>query len=187
MTVRLGVFICHEQDLFKIPRTNLTGGSPMMKRSFLVFAVCAALTVAVFAASTSGPKAVTVGDFAVRVSKALGKATPNRDAAVANLKSAGVDLGKDMSATLTERDAARILSDLGIKSTSRTPDRQLTTSKADQLIGAISQSSVASAAVSPAALPTACLNESNRGACQNCCKVTFGCTDPNAPCDFSAT
>ena len=160
----------------------------MMKRLFLVFAVCAALSVAVFAASNNGPKAVTVGDFAVRVSKALGKATPTQDVAVANLKSAGVDLGKDMSASLTERDAARILNDLGIKTTTRTPEKQLSAAKADQLVGAIGQSSVAaSAVVTQDELPGVCLQESNRGNCQGCCKVAFGCTDPEAACDFAST
>jgi len=159
-----------------------------MKKTLMVAAVATALTVAVFAAS-SGPKAITVGDFAVRVSRALGKVAPTREAAAANLKAAGVGLSKDLSAQLTEAEAARILNDLGISATTRTPQGTVSGARADQLALAIGQGSIASVAASlpQDGLPTACLQASNRGACQNCCKVTFGCTDPNAPCDFSAT
>jgi hypothetical protein len=56
----------------------------------------------------------TVGEFAVRVSAALGYEEPVPETAAANLRSWGVDLGADLGTTLTEGRAARIMADLGM-------------------------------------------------------------------------
>lgn len=160
----------------------------MMRKAFVVLAAAAALTIGVYAASKDAQKAVpTVGDFAVTVSKAMGHTPANQDAAVAMLKDAGVDLGKDLSAKLTEGQAARILLDLGVAVKTANPQAYLSADKAGQLVANAGLTSPIAATIPADDLPTQCLDVKNRGACQNCCKATFGCVDPTAPCDYAST
>jgi hypothetical protein len=160
-----------------------------MRKSFLVLAVAAALSVAVFAAS-SAPSAskttMTVGAFAKKVAKAIGSPTESESAALAVLKQAGVrDLSKSLSAQMTEADAVKILGDLGVKVISRTPDRPISLAKADQLIASVSLgSSAASVAPAQDEFPSECIDVKNRGKCVTCCKLAFGC-DPETTCDFA--
>jgi hypothetical protein len=148
----------------------------MTKKPLLVLALCAGLTVAAFAApgtSVTAGKA-TVGEFAVKVAIALGYATPDTKAAVEALKGRGVNLMADMSATLTEGEAARIMADLGMSVTSPTnPGATVSTTKAGFLAGTIGSAKLES--IAPEVdLPTECLSSVNRGACVNCCKAVVG-------------
>ena len=105
----------------------------MMRKSVLVLTVIAVLTAGALFASGSAPRssAVTVGDFAVKVAKALGYKATDQKSAVSSLKAAGVSLeAADLSSSLTEGKAARILSDLGLKVNTADPASPLTTQKA---------------------------------------------------------
>lgn len=155
-----------------------------MRKSYLVLAACTALTVTAFAASGSVQKSkVTVGEFAVKVTKALGKPAADERAAVDSLKSLGVNVG-DLNASLTEGLAARMLADLGVRVSTKSPDNAVTTGKADQLVAVVGLAGSTISVLPASDLPTACLNNKNRGGCQDCCKAALGC-DPSAPvCAF---
>src|SRR2546426_11071991 len=85
----------------------------MMRKSLVVVAVSAALTVAAFAASSNSQKStITVGDFAVKVTTAIGQPVTDKSAAVQSLRNLGVTIGEANSG-LTEGMAAKILADLG--------------------------------------------------------------------------
>lgn len=117
----------------------------MMRKSFLILAVSAALTVVIFAASGSAPKAVTVGDFAVKVSRALGYTAPDQKSAVESLKGLGVSLEKkDLNARITEGEAARILSSLGVDVATESPSNDLSAAKIDSLVSAVAMTGVQS-------------------------------------------
>jgi hypothetical protein len=160
----------------------------MMRKAIVLFAAAAALTSGVFAASKDAQKTVpTVGDFAVTVSKALGHTPADQDAAVAVLKNAGVDLGKDLSAKLTEGQAARILQDLGVAVKTANPQAYLSADKAGQLVANAGLVSPIAASIAATDLPAQCLSVKNRGNCQTCCNSYFGC-DLSAPtCDYAST
>jgi hypothetical protein len=57
----------------------------------------------------------TVGEFALQIWRAMGRQASDQSAAAIGLTRAGVDLGKDVNATLTAGRAAGILRDLGLK------------------------------------------------------------------------
>jgi len=158
----------------------------MIKKSLLVLAVSVALTASLFAAPDNSAKAQTVGEFAVKVNAAMGRVSADQRSAADSLKALGVDLGKDLSVALTEERAAGILRDLGVRVVSGNPTSEVSGAKADQLIASLALNAGLSSPVPASELPAQCLNETNRGKCQNCCKAFFGCIDPNAPCDFSS-
>jgi hypothetical protein len=143
----------------------------MVRKSFLALAVVAALTVFVFAAGVPKTGPVTVGDFAVKVAKALGYKAADEQAAVKSLKKSGVNLDASvLSSRLTEDKAAEIMRDLGVKVTSSNPSGEVSLSKAGALAAAAGMSAKASAAPVPATdLPTECLALRNRGQCDTCC------------------
>ena len=156
----------------------------MMRKFLVVVAVSAALTVAAFAASSNSQKStITVGDFAVKVTRAIGQPATDKSAAVQSLRNLGVTIG-DMNAGLTEGMAAKILADLGLHVSTSSPGSGVTTGKADQLATMIGLSS---AGVAPAdtELPKACLDSRNRGTCVECCKTALGCAPSPALCDFA--
>jgi hypothetical protein len=160
----------------------------MMRKSVLVLTVSAALTVAVFAASSSVQKSrtVTVGEFAMKVSRALGNDSADQQSAVRSLKMSGVNLDAgDLSARLTEGRAAQILADLGMKVSTSNPGGTVSAEKADRMATVAGLSSNASP-VSPSdvQIPSECLAQ--RNGCVPCCKVFFGC-DLNSQCDFAKT
>jgi hypothetical protein len=88
----------------------------MTKKPFMALALCACLTVAVFAAPAAPAKKspVTVGDFAVKVAASLGYEVPNATAAMNSLRGRGLAIGTDAGAMLSEGEAARIAADLGV-------------------------------------------------------------------------
>jgi hypothetical protein len=153
----------------------------MMRKSLVVVAVSAALAVVAFAASGNAPKStITVGDFAVKVTRAIGQPVTERSAAVQSLKTLGVEIG-DADASLTEGMAAKILADLGVRVSTSSPSSAVTPGKADQLATIVGLSSSA-AGVTPAdGLPTDCLQLKNRGLCNDCCNLAVGC-DPSTGC-----
>lgn len=157
-----------------------------MRKSILVLAVSAAMTVSAFAASSNAQKSkVTVGDFAVKVTKALGNPAADQRAAVESLKSLGVQV-QDVNANLTEGMAARILADLGVHISTTSPDKAVTTGKADQLVAVVGLSSSPSGSLSAVDMPTGCLENRNRGLCVECCKTALGCVDQSAVCEFAS-
>jgi len=162
----------------------------MMRKTVLVAVVIAALTVGIFAASSNAQKTavVTVGDFAVKVAKALGYAADSQQAAVKSLKKSGVNLeATDLSARLTEGKAAGILNDLGIRVSNVNPGSAISTDKADSLATQVGlTSSVSAPTPADGGIPSDCLAVKNRGACQECCKTFFGCAPSPAPCDFAS-
>jgi hypothetical protein len=144
----------------------------MMRKSFLAIAVTAALVVGVYAAS-SAPKPVTAGEFAVKVSRAMGVERADSKAAAAALKSFGVNFGTDLNASLTEGQAARILGDLGLRVSTTTPSSVVFEGKADSL-ASLARAATVQAGIAPAGLPTQCLNSPDRGTCVDCCKAAVG-------------
>jgi len=155
-----------------------------MRKSYLVLAACAALTVTAFAASGNLQKSnVTVGEFAVKVTKALGNPAVDQRAAVESLKSLGVTVG-DASASLTEGVAARMLADLGVRVSTKSPDSAVTKGKADQLVAVVGLAGSTVSVLPASELPAECLNNKNRGGCQDCCKASVGCDPAASNCEF---
>ena len=153
-----------------------------MRKSYLVLAACTALTVTAFAASGNVQKSkVTVGQFAVKVTKALGKPAVDERAAVDSLKDMGVSVG-DANASLTEGVAARMLADLGVQVSTKSPDSAVTSGKADQLIAVVGLAGSAISPVPATDLPTACLNNKNRGICNECCQAALGGSQFSTQC-----
>jgi opacity protein-like surface antigen len=158
----------------------------MMRKSLLVLAVSAVLTLAAGAAPGSGQQqanAITVQEFAVMVSQAMGGvATPDR--AVAGLRARGVDLGVNMEARLTEERVVAILGDLGYRARTGNPGQGVTSEKAASLLS-VADLGTLTANVMPAQDPVEqCLDVKNRGRCQECCKEVNGC-GLHGPCEFA--
>jgi hypothetical protein len=158
----------------------------MTRKSLLVVAVSAALTLAAVAAPGNGKQpseAITVQDFAVMVSQSMGTAaTPDR--AVAGLQARGVDLGANLKAPLTEERVVAILADLGYRARTSNPGQGITRERATSLLSVADLGAVA-ASPAPAEFPIQCLEVKNRGECQECCKFENGCVKPNKPCEFA--
>jgi len=143
----------------------------MTKRLALALLIGVVLGATVFAAAGGVQKpAVTVGDFAVKLTKALGKPATDQGAALETLKSLGVQVGNDPGAGLTEGVAARMLADLGLRMATNRGDSPVSVKKADQLASLVGPGAGASSKLPAGApLPTQCLEERNRGQCENCC------------------
>lgn len=151
-----------------------------MRKYVLILAVTAALIAAAFAATGSAPKStITVGDFAVKVSRALGKPAPDQRAAVESLKSLGVKLG-DTNASLTEGMAVQVLADLGVRVSTANPSSTLTPGKADQLAVVVALDSSAASTLPADGLPTQCLVGSKQQ-CKTCCWAATGCNVDMCP------
>jgi hypothetical protein len=151
----------------------------MTKRPFLVLAIAASLMGAAYA-TTAAPTTpgesskVTVGDFAVKVAVALGYSVPDQNKAAEALRARGVGVGPNLSATLTEGDAAKIMSDLGVNvTTPKDPGSELSASKAGSLAGSL-QTLAASGFSTATTLPNQCLHSVDRGTCVDCCIAAVG-------------
>lgn len=150
-----------------------------MRNSYLMMVVAGAgLIVAAEAAQppmTSRP--ATIGEFAIQVSTALGYEDPMPEAAARNLRQLGVDLGADLSATLTEDVAARVMADLGYSVVKPTvPSAPVSETKAGFLAGMLATSGLPFSADPEAIGPSAgllpilqCLQSPNVGQCSQCC------------------
>lgn len=154
----------------------------MTKKPFMALALCAGLTVAVFAASGTPAKKsqVTVGEFAVKVASALGYESRDQSGAKDTLRSLGVNLAADLNAPLTEGAVARIMADLGVSvQAPATPDTPVSASKAGFLAGTIREMGRFSTEdgnepPQPITPPPSCLASVDRGTCVNCCKDAVG-------------
>ena len=153
----------------------------MIRKSLVVVAVSAALTVAAFAASSNSRKStITVGEFAVKVTRAIGQPVSDRSAAVQSLRTRGVEIG-EANSNLTEGMAAKILADLGLRVSTTSPDSAVTLGKADQLATMVGLASGA-ASVAPAdGLPTQCLVGTKKE-CKNCCRTVSNCAPDDEAC-----
>ncbi len=161
----------------------------MMRKSLVVLAVSAALTIAAFAAPDSGKQpaaAMKVGDFAVMVSQAIGAPATTPQSAVANLQARGLRLPLDLGADLTENQVVSMFRELGITNVrTENPNGQVTPGRAEALLGGVNLSALSAQPVPSADLPTECLQVKNRGTCVECCKFANGCVDQSAQCDFA--
>jgi len=147
----------------------------MIRKSLVVVAVSAALTVAAFAAPNKSQKStITVGEFAVKVTRAIGQPVSDQVAAVKSLKTRGVEIG-EANASLTEGMAAKILADLGLRTSTTNPDSAVTPGKADQLATMVGLASGAASLAPADGLPTQCLQGTKRE-CKDCCRSVSGCT-----------
>ena len=111
----------------------------------------------------------TVGSFAIKLATALTDEKMRLDQAVAMLRKSGAAVGTDLNARLTEEEASRILSDLGMKvMPPENPASEVSTALGTQL--AIMAGLTLSPGIEDITFPIHCLNEKNRGQCLNCCK-----------------
>jgi len=109
-----------------------------MKRSKWLLSSAAAMALSVLAVWAAPGVVMTVGDFALKVARAMGQRPADQAAAVSALKKAGVDLGADSSASLTMGRAARILRGFGLKVTEpQEPAVQVSFGIADQIVKAV--------------------------------------------------
>ena len=109
-----------------------------MKRSKWLLSSAAAMALSVLAVWAVPGVVMTVGDFALKVARAMGQRPADQAAAVSALKKAGVDLGADSSASLTMGRAARILRGFGLKVTEpQEPAVQVSFGFADQIVKAV--------------------------------------------------
>lgn len=151
----------------------------MTKKILLVLALSAGLTAAAFGAAAAPVAAAkaTVGEFALDLATALGSDAIDASVAVKALKARGVTIPADLSATLTEGDAARILSDLGIAVTApANPVAAISSARAGSLVASIPASMSIDGKVTQDEGPTQCLSSVDRGTCVNCCKDATGLT-----------
>lgn len=158
----------------------------MTKRTFMVLALAASLMVVGVYAAPSTPakvKGVTVGDFAVKVAAVLQYDSSTQQAAASALERRGISLASDLSTPMTQGEAARVLTDLGIPVVApKNSSDPVTAQQAGTLAGLISTLSTQSTADGPA-LPDQCLHSQNRGICQDCCKAATLCGPPPAAFD----
>jgi hypothetical protein len=152
----------------------------MTKKPFVALALCAGLTMAVFAASGTPAKKsqVTVGEFAVKVASALGYETRDQKVAQKTLRGMGVNLAADLNAPLTEGAVAKIMTDLGVSvMVPSAPETPVSSAKAGFLAGSLAASSFGTETQEPPQPiepPTECLQAIDRGTCVNCCKDAVG-------------
>jgi hypothetical protein len=159
-----------------------------MRKGLLALLFSVVMIVPVMAATGTAAEKVeseTVGAFAVKLAAALGSPAGNELTAAASLRSAGVDLKANLSARLTEAEAARILSDLGMKvAPPSNPSGEVSSGKSTQLAAAAGLSLSASPGLEAngSDLPVYCLLEKNIGQCVVCCKPELGFVegDPRA-------
>jgi hypothetical protein len=150
-----------------------------MRKSFLPLMVSAMLTMGVCAAAaTAGkvPDGETVGGFALKVAAAYGADAKDQTAAVTALKALGVYFEQDVSARLTEKQAVRILADLGLAVVPpASPDKPVSVAMANLLATRVGLTCAKGSTPPPNGMPTQCLSSKNRGACVECCKEATRC------------
>jgi hypothetical protein len=157
----------------------------MKTKALVVLALSVGLVAAAYAAPAAPAKTgTTVGQFAVRIATALGTEEPNASKAADALRSRGVDLSADLSATLTEGTVARIMADLGMKvSAPADPTTPVSDAKAGYLAGVIGTQAMTNSISLETGLPNQCLTSKNRGQCVECCKAATLCGPPPAAFD----
>lgn len=144
----------------------------MLMKSSRWLVTGASLALVAFAVTAApAQRDLTVGDFAVKLTRALGYSDMTPDQAGASLRQAGVHLDADLSAPLTEGRAIDIVRELGVPvQPSASPDAPLSSSLAESAATAVALSaSAAPEKFSAESLPTACLGLSDRSSCRQCC------------------
>ena len=114
---------------------------------------------------------LTVGDFAVRLTKALGYADLDQEQAGQALRQAGVHLDSDLRATLTEGRAADIVRELGVPvQPPASPAAPVSSAFTERTATAVALSAGAAPEnFSPESLPTNCQGLGDRQTCRQCC------------------
>jgi hypothetical protein len=146
----------------------------MLSKTSRVVALATILSVSTMAipAAPAAPQ-VTVGDFAVKVARALGFEATNAQEAGDRLRVAGVHLDPDLSAPLTEGRAADFMRDLGVDTrVSGDPAAPMTESRASQAASAVALGVGETAdrfTADGGGLPAACADVTDRMTCNQCC------------------
>ena len=151
----------------------------MTKKLLLVLALSAGVAVAAFAAPGASPAQgkATVGEFALKVADALGCDAADTARAVKALNGRGIWFAADLSATLTEGEAARIMTDLGVAVLApENPGAPVSPTRVGSILASIPRSTTIDGMSSEDEGPTECLSSADRGACVNCCKDATGLT-----------
>lgn len=151
----------------------------MTRKLLLVLALCAGLTASAYAAPTAPATAAkaTVGEFALSLASALGLDAVDAKAATRALEGRGVTFAADLSAALTEGEASRIMSDLGIAMAKpANPGAAMSPARVGSLVASIPASMHIDGKVTQDEGPTQCLSSADRGTCVNCCKEATGLT-----------
>jgi hypothetical protein len=116
---------------------------------------------------------VTVGDFAVKVARALGFQAVDAEEAGDRLRVAGVHLDADLKAPLTEGRASDMMRELGVDTrVSGDPSAPMSTLRADQAATAVALGVGQTAdrfTSDGGQLPAACTNVTDRMTCNQCC------------------
>jgi len=147
----------------------------MFTKSSRIVTVAATMTLSVFVASaaplaTARPK-VTVGDFAVKVSRALGYPVDDPEAASNTLRMAGVHIDADLGVALTEGRAADMMREMGLPATvSGDPASMMSPTAAERAATSVA---LAAASVPPEVSTTqvteSCASVGDRASCYACC------------------
>jgi hypothetical protein len=146
----------------------------MFIRSSRMLALGATLALTVFVANASpvpAAKPVTLGQFAVQISKALGTPVDSEETAATSLRLAGAHIDADLSSPLTEGRAADIMRDLGVPAqVSGDPSAPMTPGKAGQAATSVALSIATEAdGFSSESMPTTCTGVRDRTSCFTCC------------------
>ena len=152
----------------------------MFTKSSRIVTVAATLTLTAFVATaaplTTARPRVTVGEFALKVSRALGYPTDDQETAGNTLRMAGVHIDADLGVPLTEGRAADMMRDMGLPATvSSNPAGMMTPAAATQAATTVA---IAAATVPPGfsttEVTTACTGVGDRTSCYNCCISILG-------------
>jgi len=147
----------------------------MFTKSSRIVTVAATMTLTAFVASaaplTTARPQVTVGEFAVKISRALGYPVDDPEAASNTLRMAGVHIDSDLSAPLTEGRAADMMREMGLPATvSGDPAGMMSPTAADRAATSVG---LAAASVPPGFSTTevasTCTGIGDRSSCYNCC------------------
>jgi len=146
----------------------------MFTRSSRTLALGATLALTAFAANASpvpAARPVTLGQFAVQLSKALGAPADNEETAAVSLRLAGAHVDADLTAPLTEGRAADIMRDLGVSAqVSGDPAAPMSPVKASQAATTVALSMASDAnGFSAETTPATCSGARDRASCFNCC------------------
>lgn len=146
-----------------------------MSRSPRIRSFIAALSLALFTMSAAPGSAsrpvVTVGDFTVKLSRALGYAVDDPETAATTLRQAGVHVDPDLNAPLTESRAGDMLREMGVDATSSgDPASPMSSLAADRAANrAALQLSSQAEGFTPGPQTEACQGVDDRASCYQCC------------------
>jgi hypothetical protein len=130
-------------------------------------------TVAFPAGPAPVARPVTVGDFAVKVARALGYPADDAETAGNQLRMAGVHLDPDLSAPLTEGRASDFMRDLGVDShvsgDPSSPMSEMAASRAASTLALSVGESAGGISTEGGEIPASCTSVVDRMTCNQCC------------------